>query len=137
MLRRRQVLAVLAATSAVGSVAAAPQDEAKAAMERWLALVDTKDYALSWQRAGSPFRSTVSQEQWAKASASVRQSLGEPKQRTLKSAQATNSLPGAPDGQYVVLQFDTSFTNKAAAVETVTAVLEPDGQWRAIGYFIK
>jgi hypothetical protein len=137
MLRRRQILALLAVTPAASRVAAAPQDEAKAAVEGWLALVDAKDYALSWQRAGSPFRSAVSQEQWAKVSAGARQPLGELKQRTLKSTQATKSLPGAPDGQYVVLQFDASFTNKATSVETVTAVLEPDGQWRAIGYFIK
>ena len=36
-------------------------------------------------------------------------------------------LPGAPDGQYLVLQFNTSFAEKKAAVETVTVGLEKDG----------
>jgi len=46
-------------------------------------------------------------------------------------------MPGAPDGQYVLMQFETSFTNKKSAVETITFMLEKDGQWRAAGYFIK
>jgi hypothetical protein len=47
------------------------------------------------------------------------------------------NLPGAPAGQYVVMQFDSSFANKHSAVETVTFMLEEGGQWRAAGYFIK
>ena len=46
-------------------------------------------------------------------------------------------LPGAPDGRYVVIQFDTAFENKASSVETVTPMADPDGAWRVAGYFIK
>ncbi len=49
----------------------------------------------------------------------------------------TRTVPGAPDGEYVVIQFDTQFENKAAAVETVTPMREKDGSWRVSGYFIK
>ena len=42
-----------------------------------------------------------------------------------------------PDGNYIVLQYDTLFENKAAAVETVTLSQDSDGQWRVAGYFIK
>ncbi len=48
-----------------------------------------------------------------------------------------SSLPGAPDGNYVVIQFKTTFEHKAQAVETVTPMLENDGVWRVTGYFIK
>jgi hypothetical protein len=48
-----------------------------------------------------------------------------------------NTLPGAPDGKYWTIQFDTSFAAKAEAVETVTFMLEKDGSWRAAGYFIR
>jgi hypothetical protein len=67
----------------------------------------------------------------------VRKPLGSLVSRKLKSAQEMESLPGAPDGRYIVMQFETSFTNKKSAVETVTFMLEKDGQWRAAGYFIK
>jgi hypothetical protein len=36
----------------------------------------------------------------------------------------------------VVIQYDTSFANKKSAVETVTPLLDSDGQWRVSGYFI-
>jgi hypothetical protein len=57
--------------------------------------------------------------------------------RRLKSATPAKTLPGAPDGEYVVMQFDTAFERKAAAVETVTAVHESDHSWRVVGYFIR
>jgi hypothetical protein len=47
------------------------------------------------------------------------------------------SLPGAPDGEYVVIQFKTAFENKKFAIETVTPMLDGDGKWRVSGYFIR
>jgi len=46
-------------------------------------------------------------------------------------------MPGAPDGKYVIIQYDTVFENKASAVETVTPMVDPDGSWRVSGYFIR
>jgi len=37
----------------------------------------------------------------------------------------------------VVLQYQSSFQSKANAMETVTVVLDQDGTWRVVGYFIK
>jgi hypothetical protein len=53
------------------------------------------------------------------------------------SASYQTSLPGAFDGEYVVIQFETSFENKKSAVETVTPMKDKDGRWRVSGYFIK
>jgi len=47
------------------------------------------------------------------------------------------SMPGAPDGEYVVIQFESSFANKKSAVETVTPMKGEDGVWRVSGYYIK
>jgi hypothetical protein len=41
-----------------------------------------------------------------------------------------------PDGEYEVVQFETSFANKAAAVETVVLSREKSG-WKVDGYFIR
>jgi len=57
--------------------------------------------------------------------------------RKVKSRQLVDKLPGAPDGKYVVIQYDTVFAGKASAVETVTPMLDRDGTWRVSGYFIK
>jgi hypothetical protein len=34
------------------------------------------------------------------------------------------------------MQFRPSFAKKKSAVETVVFMLEKDGQWRAVGYYI-
>jgi hypothetical protein len=57
--------------------------------------------------------------------------------RKVKTQVYKTSLPGAPDGEYVVIQFETSFKNKKAAVETVTPMMDEDGVWRVSGYYIK
>jgi hypothetical protein len=59
------------------------------------------------------------------------------KARKVKSATFARTLPGAPDGEYVVIQFESQFENKAAAIETVTPMHDKDGTWRVSGYFIK
>ena len=67
----------------------------------------------------------------------VTYSLGALVSRKLRSAKEYNALPGAPDGKFVMMQFDTSFAAKKTAVETVTFMLEKDGAWRSVGYFIR
>ncbi|HEV2453827.1 MAG TPA: DUF4019 domain-containing protein [Verrucomicrobiae bacterium] len=121
------------------NVMGAPQPEAAArkSAEQWLTLVDAGNYAESWKTAAAYFQTAVSQDQWEHTIVAVRKPLGDLVSRRLKSAQYSKSLPGAPDGQYVVLRFDTSFANKKAAVETVTPMLDPDGQWKVSGYYIK
>jgi len=37
----------------------------------------------------------------------------------------------------VVIQFQTSYENKKSAVETVTPMVDPDGEWRVSGYYIR
>jgi hypothetical protein len=50
---------------------------------------------------------------------------------------APATLPGAPDGESVVIQYDTQFEHKAHAVETVVPMRERDGSWKVSGYFVK
>jgi hypothetical protein len=111
--------------------------QAKAAATAWLRLTDAGSYGQSWEQAASMFRAAVTKADWEKALGAVRTPLGALRSRTLKAATFTRTLPGAPDGEYVVIQFATQFANKAAAVETVTPVREKDGAWRVSGYFIK
>jgi hypothetical protein len=107
------------------------------AAQKWLAIVDSGNYSASWQETAGYFRSAVNQEQWEQMLQSVRTPLGRVISRKLKNKSYETSLPGAPDGQYVVIQFETSFQNKKSAMETVTPMLDKDGQWRVSGYYIK
>jgi hypothetical protein len=110
---------------------------AREAATKWLELTDSGKYAESWDKAAAIFRSSISKKDWEAAAKKARGPLGTLKTRTVQSAVPAKSLPGVPDGDYVVLQFSTSFENKASAVETVTPMKEKDGSWRVSGYFIK
>jgi hypothetical protein len=105
--------------------------------EQWLSLVDAGKYAESWAESAEFFRNAVTQEQWKSAAKAVRQPLGKLISRKTKSTTYKTSLPGAPDGQYVVIQFESSFENKKVAIETITPMKDADGKWRVSGYFIK
>ena len=119
------------------TVATTPEVEGQRVAQLWLADVDGGKYAESWTGAASLFRAAVDQPGWVKAVSSVRAPLGAMKSRTLRSAQFATKLPGAPEGQYVVIQYDTVFDKMPHAVETVTPMKDPDGQWRVSGYFVK
>lgn len=110
---------------------------AVAAAKAWLTTVDAGHYARSWDDAAGFFKIAVKKERWLELMISSRKPLGKLISRRLSQQKYHTSLPGAPDGQYVVIQFEASFENKKKAVETVTPMLDKDGQWRVSGYFIK
>ena len=113
------------------------EEKALSASKVWLGLVDRAQYSESWDKAAAYFRSAVTKEQWEQALQGVRKPLGRVIRRQLKSTQYTTRLPGAPDGEYLIIQYDTSFENKRSSVETVTPMRDTDGRWRVSGYYIR
>jgi hypothetical protein len=103
----------------------------------WLVLVDGERYGESWEEAALYFRNAINKELWQQSLNAVRKPLGKVIRRAVKSKQYSTSLPGAPDGEYVVIQYETSFSNKKSALETITPMLDRDGKWRVSGYYIK
>ena len=129
--------ALVLAVSGVHAADTEAVNQARKSANSWLALVDAAQYGQSWDEAATLFKSAVTKQEWMKAVQSTRAPLGALKSRTFKTATFTRSLPGAPDGEYVVIQFDTRFENKAAAVETVTPMRQKDGAWKVSGYYIR
>ena len=131
------LLALLLTICAAGQVQQKPELLAQQSSDGWLALVDAGKYADSWQEASQLFKAAVTKEQWQNTLRASRHPLGKMLSRKLKSATYTKTLPGAPDGEYVVIQYESSFEHKQSAVETVTPMLDKDGKWRVTGYYIK
>ncbi len=113
------------------------ENKALSAAQGWLALVDEGEYRQSWEEAAGYFKAEVKPGQWEQAMQSVRKPLGKLVSRTVTHTSYQTSLPGAPHGEYVVIQFSTSYENKTSAVETVTPMKDTDGKWRVSGYYIK
>src|ERR1044071_9243406 len=86
--------------------------DALAAAREWLELSDRGAAAESYERAASLFKSAVSLEQWQSSLAAAQAPLGRPLSRSLKSSRYAEELPGAPDGKYYVVEYDTAFERK-------------------------
>ena len=133
--------ATMAAVLAVG-LAAGPVDlgEAKkigaSTAEQWLTFVDGGKYDEAWSAAGPTFKSGVTREDWAKKVRGAREPLGAVVDRTLQAARFSETLPGAPDAQYVLATYVTDFANKKKAAETVVTVQDAGG-WKVAGYWIE
>jgi Protein of unknown function (DUF4019) len=130
-------IALLLGTLGVAQDMTAKTKAAEDAAEAWLRFVDSGDYSQSWIEASSLFKSHVTEKEWEQQAQAARGPLGALISRKLRWAQFKTELPGAPDGQYVVIQYDSSFASKKSAVETVTPMLDTDGKWRVSGYFIR
>jgi lysyl-tRNA synthetase class 2 len=113
------------------------EQSAVTAAENWLALIDNDDAGESWNQAASLFKTAVTSEQWKSSLASAQVPLGKVVSRKLKSKRYTKELPGAPDGEYVVVEYETSFEQKKNGTETVVPMKDADGEWRVSGYFVK
>ena len=139
VLKTLAALALAAAITALSAWADEEVDTAPAmnAAQGWLVNVDTGRYAQSWEEASAFFRESILKVQWQTAVDAARAPLGPVVARKLRSATYTHALPGAPAGDYVVIQFDTRFENRPLSVETVTPMREKDGSWKVAGYFIR
>ncbi len=113
------------------------KEEVVDSAKSWLKLVDDGNYEMAWEEAAGYFKKAVTKEQLNSSLSGVRKPLGGVISREVLSQTHTNKVPDGPDGEYVVIQFETEFENMESAVETVTPMLDEDGKWRVSGYYIK
>lgn len=110
---------------------------ARQAAEAWLSYADAGHYGKTWDDAAVAFQGAIAKPKWEQTIKSVLAPLGRQSSRVFQSSSYSTSLPGAPAGEYVVLQYRTDFANKTGAIETVTPMRQADGKWRVSGYFIR
>lgn len=116
--------------------ALADKDEAVEAASSWLGIIDADNFAESWDETASLFKRLLSRDQWVSMLDGVRTPLGALVGRELESTTAETTLPGAPDGNYWIIVFNTRFANKASAVETLV-MIDEEGKWLPVGYYIR
>ena len=111
--------------------------KAQMAATNWLVQIDKGEYLESWDNAAQYFQNQILQDRWSAALRASRKPLGNSTSRNINSSEFKSELPGAPDGNYYILTYNSSFENKASAIETITLTKGVDGKWRAVGYYIK
>jgi uncharacterized membrane protein len=112
------------------------EQAAVSAAQAWLKMIDDRDYAGSWKEAAPLFQRAVTQKDWEDSMKKYREPEGSVVSR--KALDIKSAVPpGAPAGNYVIMQFLTDFAKKRSGVETLTFLQEKDGRWKSVGYFIK
>jgi Protein of unknown function (DUF4019) len=109
------------------------EDLAQKSVGTWLGLTDSGKYPESWDEASSFFKSKISKDFWTSKLQQTCSPLGALKSRKLATAKYIKNPPNAPEGEFVILTFDTSFDQLPSSTETVSMALDKDGKWRAAG----
>jgi hypothetical protein len=102
----------------------------------FLSYLDNGRFADSYAYTGMLIRTQLDRESFAAKVEKTRAGFGALQGREMIDASYTNSVPGAPEGQYVILHYHANFTNRPDEVETVTLAFAK-GYWRIVGYYIK
>ena len=111
--------------------------QARAAAEAFMALVDAGDYEAARQNASTLLQEKIATEVWHRQIGVMRDRVGQLKERKQDKAFQSKYASDAPDGDYITLEYLSDFEKKTQALETVNLTLEGDGSWRVVGYFIK
>ncbi len=127
---------ILILSICISTFVSANQSNASIAAENWLKIVDAGNYAESWNKSDSFFKSQITEVDWDNALKGVRAPLGKIKSRSELGTKEYSTLPGVPNGEYLVIQFETEFQNKMSAIETLT-LSKNSGNWLPVGYLIK
>jgi hypothetical protein len=133
------ILMVVIWVLCVAGVIPGESGEERGALEaatRWLALVDKEEYAERWAQASEFFRTSIEREEWERMVREARMPLAALRQREMIDSRYETSLPGIPDGEYVVMRFRCLYF-KRLAIETLTVSREEGGVWKVCGYYIR
>ena len=107
------------------------------ASDEWLELFDDSDAAAAWETAAEPFRESIGKTEWTAELAGIHGTAGKKLSRKLMSTVYRTTLRQAPDGDYVVLQYESSFEKLKECIQTVIVVKEDDGVWRTMAHRLK
>jgi hypothetical protein len=115
---------------------AAPGDnsaDALAMAQAWMAQIDAGLYDDSYTAGCVAFHEKVSADKWGSVLKTLRLPLGAVVNRKETShVEKPDGFEGL-DGECLVIKYETSFKNMAAAIEVVVVKRE-DGKWKGAGY---
>jgi len=102
----------------------------------WLALIDAGRAGQAWDGAGAQLKASVSRAKWIDGIGALRKPFGKFVSREMMQVARAHEMPGVPEGDYAIVQFDSVFANGKHATEMVTWTLN-NTSWRVSGYQIR
>jgi hypothetical protein len=120
-----------------GTPATSPDPEIWRAAGEWLALVDARDYAGSWNAAARVFQTAGTAEAWARRATALREQGGDPTARELVDTHEVTDPAGVPPGAYVRLRFEFRCSRAGTLREILLMVHEGARGWRVATYAVE
>jgi len=104
---------------------------------KWLILLDAGKSGAAWDVSSAQLKSMVNRKKWVEGIDEMRKPFGKLDTRKAEKFARSHQLPGAPEGDYSIIEFQSVFANGKQATEQVIWMLEKDEVWRVSGYFIR
>ena len=111
--------------------------EAIEASRDWLALLDAGKFGVAWDGAAPYLKSVVTRQKWIAGLTDARKPFGKLKQRKPVRFARSHSMPGAPDGDYSIIEFESEFASGKVASEHIIWMLGDKQDWHVSGYYIR
>lgn len=111
-------------------------EQAQPVAAEFLALVDGGEYAESWQSSATLMREKVNRQDWIEKLDKARSLSGGLVQRIQKSASYATEVKDSPEGEYIMLIYESDFQKAEEVSEYVTVMREGDA-WKVAGYFMQ
>jgi D-alanyl-D-alanine carboxypeptidase len=99
--------------------------------ESWLKLIEAGKYNESWEAGSEDFKAHITKEKWQTAFQAAAGRIG-----SLRSRKFKELIYAKPGDELTIIDFESSFTKRPQAKETIVLKLEKDGKWRVLSYSI-
>lgn len=104
---------------------------------KWLALIDSGRAGAAWELSSRQLQSTVTRAKFIAAMRDARKPLGKLEERTAERFARSHQLPGAPDGDYVIIEYTARFPKGKKLQEQLVWSIEEGEIWRVAGYYYR
>lgn len=108
--------------------------KARSVCEKWMKIIDQKDFTSAYKRTSVYFKTTVPIEDWKKFQSGLKV-YGLLSKRKFIAAEFFQGKAENKTFEYIVCKFQSSFTKKTSRVETISVIKEAN-EWKIMGYFI-
>ncbi len=104
---------------------------------KWLALIDAGKSGFAWDEASKQLKSTVTRKQFISGMRDARKPFGKLESRSAVKFARSHELPGAPSGDYAIIEYEAKFTGGKRMAEQLVWTLEDEDTWRVAGYYYR
>lgn len=108
-------------------------EQAQPVVAEFLALIDDGKYSESWESLAHLVRDKVNQKEWLEKLDKARSRSGGLVQRVQTSARSATALKDSPEGEYIILSYESDFQS-AEDVSEYVAVMREGDSWKVASY---